>query len=71
MNKEDIDALEKILIKAGGGTPDEFSKVRSSSELGLLVRADGRLGPRSRPKGRLTVSLPGRHLPRIRFTSSI
>ena len=39
LNKEDIDALEKILIKAGAGTPDDLSKVRSSGELGLFVRS--------------------------------
>jgi type I restriction enzyme R subunit len=39
LNKEDIDALEKILIKAGAGTRDDLSKVRSSGELGLFVRS--------------------------------
>jgi type I restriction enzyme R subunit len=39
LKKEDIDALEKILIKAGAGTPDDLSKVRSSGELGLFVRS--------------------------------
>jgi len=39
LNKEDIVALEKILIKAGAGTSADLSKVRSSGELGLFVRS--------------------------------
>ena len=39
LNKEDIDALERILVKAGAGSPDDLSKVRSSGELGLFVRS--------------------------------
>jgi type I restriction enzyme, R subunit len=34
----DLDALEKILVEAGAGTPDDLSKVRSGSGLGLFVR---------------------------------
>ena len=34
----DLDALEKILVAAGAGTPDDLSKVRSGSGLGLFVR---------------------------------
>jgi type I restriction enzyme, R subunit len=30
--------LEKILVEAGAGTPDDLSKVRSGSGLGLFVR---------------------------------
>jgi type I restriction enzyme R subunit len=39
LNNEDIHALEQILIKAGAGTPDDLSKVRSSGPLGLFVRS--------------------------------
>jgi type I restriction enzyme, R subunit len=39
LTKEDLDALEKILIKAGIGTTVEFSKVRADSGLGLFVRS--------------------------------
>jgi type I site-specific restriction endonuclease len=35
----DLDALEQMLIKAGAGTPDDLSKVRSSNGLGLFVRS--------------------------------
>jgi type I restriction enzyme R subunit len=34
----DLDSLEKILVEAGAGTPDDLSKVRSGSGLGLFVR---------------------------------
>jgi type I restriction enzyme R subunit len=34
----DLDALEKLLVEAGTGTPDDLSKVRSGSGLGLFVR---------------------------------
>src|SRR5580658_6297246 len=37
LTKEDLDALEKILIKAGIGTTVELSKVRADSGLGLFV----------------------------------
>jgi len=39
LTKEDLDALEKILIKAGIGTTVELSKVRADSGLGLFVRS--------------------------------
>jgi type I restriction enzyme, R subunit len=38
LTRADLDALEKILLEAGAGTPDDLSKVRSESGLGLLVR---------------------------------
>ena len=38
LSKADLDALEKILVEAGAGTPGELSKVRSGSGLGLFVR---------------------------------
>jgi type I restriction enzyme R subunit len=38
LSKADLDALEKILIEAGAGTPDDLSKVRSGSGLGLFLR---------------------------------
>ena len=38
LSKADLDALEKILVAAGAGTPDTLSKVRSGSGLGLFVR---------------------------------
>jgi type I restriction enzyme R subunit len=38
LSKSDLDALEKILVEAGAGTPDELSKVRFGSGLGLFVR---------------------------------
>jgi type I restriction enzyme R subunit len=37
--KGDLDALEKMLVEAGAGTPDDLSKVRSGSGLGLFVRS--------------------------------
>ena len=39
LTKEDLDALEKILTKAGVGTTVELSKVRADSGLGLFVRS--------------------------------
>jgi type I restriction enzyme, R subunit len=39
LTKDDLDALEQMLIKAGAGTPDDLSKVRSGSGLGLFVRS--------------------------------
>jgi type I restriction enzyme R subunit len=38
LTRADLDALEKILVDAGAGTPDDLSKVRSGSGLGLFVR---------------------------------
>jgi len=38
LSKSDLDALEKILVEAGAGTPDDLSKVRSDGGLGLFVR---------------------------------
>jgi type I restriction enzyme R subunit len=38
LTKADLDALEQMLIKATG-TPDDLSKVRSGSGLGLFVRS--------------------------------
>ena len=38
LSKTDLDALEKILVEAGAGTPNDLSKVRSGSGLGLFVR---------------------------------
>jgi type I restriction enzyme, R subunit len=38
LSKADLDALEKILVAAGAGTPDDLSKVSSGSGLGLFVR---------------------------------
>jgi type I restriction enzyme, R subunit len=38
LTRADLDTLEKILVEAGAGTPDELSKVRSGSGLGLFVR---------------------------------
>jgi type I restriction enzyme, R subunit len=37
--KQDVDDLEKMLIEAGAGTPEELAKVRSGSGLGLFVRS--------------------------------
>src|SRR6266705_5511149 len=37
--KEDLDALEKLLVKAGAGTSEELSKTRSDGGLGLFVRS--------------------------------
>lgn len=39
LTKADLDALEQMLIDAGTGTPDDLSKVRSGSGLGLFVRS--------------------------------
>jgi type I restriction enzyme, R subunit len=39
MTKEDLDALERILMKAGIGSTVELSKVRADSGLGLFVRS--------------------------------
>jgi type I restriction enzyme R subunit len=39
LNKSDLDALEKVLVEAGAGTPDDLNKVRSGSGLGLFVRS--------------------------------
>ena len=39
LNEEDLDALEKMLVEAGAGTPGDLSKVRSDGELGLFVRS--------------------------------
>jgi type I restriction enzyme R subunit len=38
LSRADLDALEKILVEAGAGTPDDLSKVRSGNGLGLFVR---------------------------------
>lgn len=38
LTRADLDALEKILVEAGAGTPDDLSKVRSGSGLGLFMR---------------------------------
>jgi type I restriction enzyme R subunit len=38
LHKSDLDALEKILVEARAGTPDDLGKVRSGSGLGLFVR---------------------------------
>jgi type I restriction enzyme, R subunit len=38
LSKGDLDVLERILVEAGAGTPEEVSKVRSGSGLGLFVR---------------------------------
>jgi type I restriction enzyme R subunit len=38
LSSADLDALEKILVEAGTGTPDDLRKVRSGSGLGLFVR---------------------------------
>ena len=37
--EEDLDALEKLLVKAGAGTSEELSKTRSDGGLGLFVRS--------------------------------
>jgi type I restriction enzyme R subunit len=39
LTRDDLDALEEMLMKAGAGTPEELRKVRSGSGLGLFVRA--------------------------------
>jgi type I restriction enzyme, R subunit len=38
LSRADLDALEKMLVEAGAGTPNDLSKVRSGSGLGLFVR---------------------------------
>jgi type I restriction enzyme, R subunit len=38
LSRADLNALEKILVEAGAGTPDDLSKVRSGNGLGLFVR---------------------------------
>jgi type I restriction enzyme R subunit len=37
--KQDIDALEKMLVEAGAGTPGDVSKIRLDGQLGLFVRS--------------------------------
>jgi type I restriction enzyme R subunit len=39
LTKQDLDALEKILIEAGTGTAEDISKICSGNGLGLLVRS--------------------------------
>jgi type I restriction enzyme, R subunit len=39
LTKDDLHALEEMLIKAGTGTPDDLSKVRSGTGLELFVRS--------------------------------
>ena len=39
LTKQDLDALEKMLVEAGAGTHDELKKVRDGSGLGLFVRS--------------------------------
>jgi type I restriction enzyme R subunit len=39
LTKEDLNTLEKMLFKAGAGTADDISKVRSADGLGLFVRS--------------------------------
>jgi len=39
LKKQDLDTLEELLIKAGAGTREDISKVRSGSGLGLFVRS--------------------------------
>jgi type I restriction enzyme, R subunit len=39
LSKDDLDILEKMLIEAGAGTPEDLSKVRSGTGLGLFVRS--------------------------------
>jgi type I restriction enzyme, R subunit len=39
LTRQDLDALEKMLIGAGAGTADELKKVRSGTGLGLFVRS--------------------------------
>jgi type I restriction enzyme R subunit len=39
LTEEDLNALEKMLFKAGAGTADDISKVRSGDGLGLFVRS--------------------------------
>ncbi len=39
LTKQDLDDLEKMLIEAGAGTPEDLTKVRSGNGLGLFVRS--------------------------------
>ena len=39
LTRADLDALQKMLIEAGAGTPDDLNKVRSGSGLGLFLRS--------------------------------
>ena len=39
LNKDDLDALEKMLIAAGAGTTTDFLKVNADGGLGLFVRS--------------------------------
>jgi type I restriction enzyme, R subunit len=39
LSRSDLNALEKMLIEAGAGTPDDLNRVRSGSGLGLFVRS--------------------------------
>jgi type I restriction enzyme R subunit len=38
LTKQDLDALEKMLVEAGVGSREDLSKVRAGHELGLFVR---------------------------------
>jgi len=48
LSRSDLDALEKILVAAGAGTPDDLSKVRSGSGVRVVCARDDRLGSRGR-----------------------
>ncbi len=39
LNKTDLEALEKMLIEAGAGTPEDLSQARADGGLGLFVRS--------------------------------
>jgi type I restriction enzyme R subunit len=39
LTKEDLDALEEMLVRAGEGTREDLSKVMAGRELGLFVRS--------------------------------
>ena len=39
LGKEDLDALEKMLVEAGAATVGDMRKIRSGGELGLFVRS--------------------------------
>lgn len=39
LHAADLDALEKMLVEAGAGTPDDWSIVRSGNGVGLFVRS--------------------------------
>ena len=39
LNKQDLDALERMLAEAGAGTTEDLNRVRSGSGLGLFVRS--------------------------------